>query len=219
MRRILVIIGLYLYVSLHGISLQEAYWAASAQGEYDRWISLETGVIYTGGLWIGNTINPNTNQLEGNAGENVFIEGNGAILDLQGTELTISYCENRLDIEDCIIINGDVHFRGESELFEGTPVGSVKYCTFYNNHDYGFRFMGTGSGVELSHNIFANAIDTGYDYTYLTGYSMEWIPTGINVAISGQGGYPVIEDNWTWFSNSNTNADSLNHFAILCDYG
>ena len=216
----LAMVMLLLYIGFLGaVSLQQAYDMAEPDGIYDRYLILETGVIYTGGLWIGKTINPQINALEGREGENVFIEGNGAILDLQHTELTISYCENRLDIQDCIIINGDVHFRGESELFSATPTGSVNYCTFYNNDDYCFRFMGTGEGVELDHNIFANALETGDEYTYLTGFSMEWLPTGINVGISGQGGVPDIHDNWSWFSDEEVNADSLNHFAVLCDYG
>ena len=214
-----VIAILLIYVGLLGaVSLQQAYEMAEPDGIYDRYLILETGVIYTGGLWIGKTINPQINALEGREGENVFIEGNGAILDLQHTELSISYCENRLDIQDCIIINGDVHFRGESELFTATPTGSVSYCTFYNNDDYCFRFMGTGDGIELNNNIFANALETGDEYIYLTGFSGEWLPTGINVGISGQGGYPSIHDNWSWFSNEETNQDSLNHFVVLCDY-
>ncbi|MCF7920241.1 MAG: right-handed parallel beta-helix repeat-containing protein [Candidatus Cloacimonetes bacterium] len=219
MKKLILLIFIISGIFLQAMSLQQAYELAQSQGIYDRYLILETGVIYTGGLLIGKTLNPLSNTLEGQEGENVFIDGNGAILDLQQTELTISYCQNRLDIQDCIIINGDVHFRGESQLFQAKPEGSISYCTFYNNDDYGFRFMGTGDGVELNHNIFADALETGDDYTYLTGFSMEWIPTGINVAISGQGGYPDIHDNWSWFSDEETNQDSLFHFAVLCDYG
>ncbi|MCF7913079.1 MAG: hypothetical protein K9M99_11160 [Candidatus Cloacimonetes bacterium] len=201
------------------VSLQEMYAASGAQGIYDRYLELETGEIYTGGLWIGKTLNPQTNHLEGCEGEDVFIEGNGAILDLQGSELTIAYCNNRLDMEDCIILNGDVHYRGESALFQAKPEGSVRFCTFYNNDDYCLRFMGTGSDISLHHNIFANARETGDEYTYLTGFSLEWLPTGINVGVSGQGGLPDFHDNWSWFSDIEVNADSLQHIAVMCDYG
>jgi hypothetical protein len=204
---------------LNAVSLQEAYDLSEPEGNYDRYLVLETGVIYSGGLWIGKSLNPQTNHLEGREGEDVFIEGNGAILDLDGAELSISYCNNRLDIQDCIIINGDIHYRGESGLYLAKPVGSVSYCTFYNNDDYCFRFMGTGSDIELHHNIFANSIETGDEYNYLTGFSMEWIPTGINVAVSGQGGLPDFHDNWSWFSDENLNYDLLRHVSILCDYG
>jgi len=219
MKKILVVILAVIMAKISAVSLQEIYDGSGAQGNYDRYLVLETGVIYTGGLWIGKTLNPQTNHLEGIEGEDVFIEGNGAILDLEGSELTISYCNNRLDIQDCIIINGDVHYRGESELFQAKPIGEVSYCTFYNNDDYCFRFMGTGEDIELHHNIFSNARETGDEYTYLTGFSMEWIPTGINVAISGQGGLPYFRDNWSWFSDEIANADSLRHIAVLCDYG
>lgn len=219
MKNVVLIIILLLSFWLHSVSLQEIYADALPQGEYDRYLVLETGHVYTGGLWIGRSLNPQTNSLEGEEGENVFIEGNGAILDLQHTELTISYCNNRLDIIDCIIINGDIHYRGESGMFLAKPYGSVSYCTFYNNDDYCFRFMGTGENIELHHNIFANSQETGDEYTYLTGFALEWLPTGINVGVSGQGGLPDFHDNHSWFVDQQVNADSLNHLAIMCDYG
>jgi len=218
-KKILFVFLIVLISRLSAMSLKEVYDSSGVQGEYDRYLILETGIIYTGGLWIGKTLNTQTNHLEGMDGEDVFIEGNGAILDLEGSELTISYCNNRLDIQDCIIINGDVHYRGESALFQAKPEGVVSYCTFYNNDDYCFRFMGTGEDMVLHHNIFTNAKETGDEYTYLTGFSMEWLPTGINVAISGQGGYPGYHDNWSWFIDETANADSLRHIAVLCDYG
>jgi hypothetical protein len=219
MKKTVFILLMLKIVFLNGLSLQEVYDGAGSQGEYDRYLVLETGVVYRGGLWIGKSLNPQNNHLEGLEGEDVFIEGNGAILDLEGTELTISYCNNRLDMVDCIIINGEVHYRGESGLFLAKPVGSISYCTFYGNDDYCLRLMGAGTEMEIHHNIFANSLETGDDYTYLTGFSMEWIPTGINVAVSGQGGYPGISDNWSWFSDEEINADSLRHWAVLCDYG
>lgn len=219
MKETVSFILLLVCVPLLAISLEEVYDQSGEQGEYERYLVLETGEVYRGGLWIGKSLNPLTNSLEGEEGEDVFIEGNGAILDLEGTELTISYCENRLDIIDCIIINGDIHYRGESELFTATPTGSVSYCTFYNTDDYCIRFMGTGAGIEIHHNIFTNAKETGDEYTYLTGFSLEWLPTGINVGISGQGGFPGFHNNWSWFSDEEINEDELHHFAVMCDYG
>ncbi len=219
MRKVFWLAILLIISELSGISLREAYESAQAQGEYDRYLILNTGEVYSGGLWIGKTLNPYNNHLEGQEGEDVFIEGNGAILDLQGSELTISYCNNRLDIQDCVIINGEIHYRGEASLFLARPTGEVKYCTFYNTDDYCLRLMGAGQEMAFHHNIFANAIETGDEYTYLTGFSMEWLPTGINVAVSGQGGLPDYHDNWSWFSDEEVNSDSLHHVAVLCDYG
>ena len=219
MKKIIMVFLIILMAGLGADSLKEVYDGSGQQAGYDRYLVLETGVVYTGGLWIGKTLNPQTNHLEGIEGEDVFIEGNGAILDLQGSELTISYCNNRLDIQDCIIINGDVHYRGESGLYLAKPQGIVSYCTFYNTDDYCFRFMGTGTDMSLHHNIFTNALETGDEYTYLTGFSLEWLPTGINVGVSGQGGLPGFHDNWSWFSEEEANADTLRHLAIMCDYG
>ena len=151
------------------------------------------------------------------------IVGNGAILDLQGEQLCISYCNNILEIDNCIIINGNIRYRGinlAGELIE--PTGYVEYCTFYNTHDYGVRIYGAGGGIRVERNIFVNTIETGDDFSYLNGSPMEWLPTGANVCISvfyGTYGVPDLIDNWSFHDHQVINSEPLRHFMELCEYG
>jgi hypothetical protein len=205
------------------VTLREAYEAAGPGGGYDRDVVLQTGQVYTGGLLVGPVYSPMTWEMEGEPGEDVRITGNGAVLDLEGRQICISYCENRLDIEDCIILNGNIRFRGiNTASYELIPEGSVRYCTFYEPHDYGVRLQGAGRGVTLERNIVVDAVDTGPDFLYTHGSSNDWLPTGSSFAPSVQSGYygtPVIRDNWSWHSDPGANTDSLRHFVLLCEYG
>jgi hypothetical protein len=204
-------------------SLREAYDAAGPGSGYDRDVVLETGVVYTGGLLVGPILSPFSWELEGRAGEDVRITGNGAILDLQGEQICISFCENRLDIEDCVVINGNIRFRGINTAdYVEIPEGSVRYCTFYTPHDYGIRLQGAGQAITIERNIVVDAVDTGWDFIYTHGAPLEWLPTGTNISASGQFGYygvPVIRENWSWHSDPAINATPLAHFSYLCEYG
>ena len=172
---------------------------------------------------IGNIFSPITTELEGNEGQDVKIVGNGAILDLQGEQICISYCNNILEIDNCIIINGNIRYRGinlTDELIE--PTGYVEYCTFYQPHDYAVRIYGAGSGIRLERNIFVDAKNTGDDFTYINGSPMEWLPTGANVAISifyGTYGTPNLIDNWSFHDHPGINSNPIRHFVQLCEYG
>ncbi|MBD3236488.1 MAG: hypothetical protein GF330_07280, partial [Candidatus Eisenbacteria bacterium] len=66
------------------ISLREAYDRAGPAHGYGKYLELETGEVYTGGLLIGPILSPISWRLEGPPGCDVRIVGNGAILDLQG---------------------------------------------------------------------------------------------------------------------------------------
>ncbi len=216
----IAILNLLLLISttIYCISLKEVYDIAPAFGEYDKYLVLETGVIYTGGLLIGKVYERMNLALSQEEGKDVRIVGNGAILDLQGEQICISFCNNRLDIENCVIINGGIRFRG---MFvypeEYRPTGSVEYCTFFQPHDYAIRLVGEGDFINIERNIFIDAVDTGCDFNYITGKSMEYLPTGINVAIGY--GYTFLLDNWSFHSNQIINADMINHFAGFCDDG
>jgi hypothetical protein len=191
--------------------------AGPAQG-YDKYIVLDTGVTYTGGLWLGATFNRITAQFEGPT-ESVRIVGNGAILDLRGGELTIAYCQGRLDIDDCVVLNGDIDFRGylegENDL---RPQGSVRYVTFYRPHDYGVRLFGCGAGILIERNIVVDAVRTGDDFMFLTGVAHPWLPTGAGFCGSIQNPLPFY-DNWSYHTNPLVNSDPLRHFLVLCDFG
>lgn len=223
MKKAFFILILLLSMSLDSISLKEVYESAPSFAGYDKYLELETGQVYTGGLLIGNIFNPITALLEGDEEADVKIVGNGAILDLQGEQICISYCSNILEIDNCIIINGNIRFRGinlTDELIE--PTGYIGYCTFYNAHDYGVRLNGAGDGIRLERNIFVNTIETGDDFSYINGSPMDWLPTGASIAISvfyATYGVPELVDNWSFHEHPQINFDPLRHYLELCEYG
>lgn len=204
------------------MSLKEAFDLAGPGNGYDKYIELETGVVYTGGLLVGQVFSPITWILEGEEGLDVGIVGNGAILDLQGEQICLSYCNNRLDVEDCIILNGNIRYRGMLiSGYEMRPAGTVRHVTFYGPHDYGVRLQGAGTGILLERNLTVNAIDTGPDYIYTNGISHFNLPTGTNISFSiqGQYGWPAIRENWSFHTDPETNDRPLAHFSLLCEYG
>ncbi len=224
MKKFIFLVIIFLIISFsYSITLKEVYESAPSQDEYDKYLVLETGVTYTGGLLIGKIFDPIITDLLGPEGLDVRIEGNGAILDLKGEQICISYCNNKLDIDNCIIINGNIRYRGiNNPTGIEIPTGYIQYCTFYQPHDYAVRLQGTGGNITLERNIFVDAVNTGDDYMYLTGIPMEWLPTGANVAISifyGTYGIPILLDNWSYHSEEDINLDLNNHFTELCEYG
>ena len=223
MKKTLFLFLLIAISNVYSISLKEIYETSPVMGEYDKYLTLETGVTYTGGLLVGKIFDPIISVLSGPEGVNVRIEGNGAILDLQGEQICISYCNNKLDIDNCIIINGNIRYRGiNNPTGIEIPTGYVEYCTFYQPHDYAIRLQGAGGNITIERNIFVDAVDTGDDFTYLNGSSMEWLPTGSNVAISifyGTYGIPTLLDNWSFHSDEEINLDPTRHFVELCEYG
>jgi len=224
MKKHILLFLIFLVINpIFSISLKEVYEVAEPGSNYDKFIELETGVTYTGGLLIGNLLNLENGELEGDGGYDVKIQGNGAILDLDGQEICISYCGKRLDIEDCVIIHGNIRFKGiNSSDHIQMPTGSVSYVTFYDCHDYAIRIQGAGQGVLLERNIAVNAIDTGLDFIYVSGCSSDWLPTGINYAPSGQFGFygvPEVKENFSYFEDIHENMENINHFTYLCEYG
>ncbi len=205
------------------VTLKEMYDLAPAQEGYDRYLELETGVTYTGGLLIGQVLDPLTHDLDGAPGNDVRIVGNGAVLDLQGEQLCISYCEGRLDIDDCVILNGNIRFRGINTFdHQAMPTGSVRQVTFYRPHDYGIRLQGAGEDVILEWNLVVDVVETGWDWIYHTGIASEWLPTGASISPSCQVGFygwPLIADNWTFHSVDSLNVYPLTHYMLLCEYG
>jgi hypothetical protein len=195
-------------------TLREAVQAAGPANGYDRWVELQTGEVYTGGLQIGPSFRPYSDQPWGEAGQDVRIVGNGAILDLQGQQILVSYCNNRLDIDDCVILGGGVRFRGYHPA-HAEPVGSVRHVTFWRPHDYGVRMQNTGPGITVERNIIVDAIDTGLDFIYLTGIPSDWMPTGTSITGCVQSGSPVIHENWSYHEDPGDNLDPLAHFSFL----
>ena len=133
-------------------------------------------------------------------GANVSIIGNGAILDLQGGVITIQYTDKRLDITDCVIINGGVKFRGSTVGTNLIPRGSVSHVTFYQAEDYAIRIRCAGAGISITNNIFVDTYGTGDDFVNYTSETLEWLPTGHNLVTTifvETYGAPEINDNWS----------------------
>ncbi len=200
--------------------LQAAFEAAPAQDGYDRYLVLETGRVYTGGLLVGAIWDDDRQDfLPAGGGLDVCIEGNGAILDLQGQPLCISFCDQRLDIRDCIITGGEVRFRGDlSPTEDRAPQGSVRHCTFWRPEGYAVRLQGAGAGILVERNIVVDPVDVGLGFMIWSGAAGPNLPTGLALGLSVQSatfGEPTVRENWTWFSDPQLNADPLHHFGFL----
>ena len=125
MQNIRLIFTFVIYQSIVGATtLQSVFDTAGPGNEYDKFVSLSPEIIYTGGLGI----------FEGD----VFIEGNGAIIDLQdGSGIWVyadEYYPATLDIQYCTIIDGA--YFGLS--YGGTSKGSITNCNFVRN-DFGIK--------------------------------------------------------------------------------
>ncbi len=216
MRRLLAISMLLLLwpVLAGGVTLREAVQSAGPAGGYDRWVQLETGVVYTGGLLNGPIFMPFSHKPNGPPGEDIRIVGNGAILDLQGGQICVSYCNNRLDIDDCVILNGGIRWRGY-HLFDLHPVGSARNITFYRPHDYALCARNAGPGIVLERNLIVDVVDTGSDFLMFNGMPFDWIPTGSGAAFCITTSPPLARENWSWHSDRALNLDPLTHFTFL----
>ncbi|MBN1967772.1 MAG: hypothetical protein JXR48_02115 [Candidatus Delongbacteria bacterium] len=219
--KITTLLSLILTMHLYSISLKEVYDQAGPNGIYDKYLQLENGVTYSGGLLIGTIHNFDGNQFEENLDANVAIIGNGAVLDLGGEQISISYCNNILDISDCVIINGNIRYRGKGDekgsKTELIPKGSVINVTFYKPHDYAVRLQGAGTDVILSKNIVVDPICTGDDFKF-TGSPSPYNPTGEAFALSileDVYGFADVNNNWTYFTDRVLNNQLFNHFALV----
>ena len=161
----------FLFLSPAGaITLQSVYDAAGPLNGYDKYVVLEQDIIYTGEIGV----------YEGN----VFIEGNGAIVDLnEGLGIWVYAEENypaSLDIEFVTIINGGYN----GLTFNGTSIGNISNCNFIQNMfgiqamdgaeinvencnfidigQYGIAIRGTVASLEISHsNFWENELGCG----------------------------------------------------------
>ncbi|MBT4334006.1 MAG: hypothetical protein HOD64_12110, partial [Candidatus Cloacimonetes bacterium] len=70
MKRLLILLLLIGTSNIYSITLKEVYKTAPTQGEYDKYLALETGVTYTGGLLIGPIYDPIIDELSGPQGLN-----------------------------------------------------------------------------------------------------------------------------------------------------
>ena len=130
---------------LLSISLQEAYDEANSYQEYDKYLFLDSNITYTGGLGI----------YEGN----VFIDCNGAIIDLQEGQGIWLYADEEynssLDIQHCSIVNG--LYYGLS--FGGISTGNIYNCNFHSTN-FGLKLFDESS-VYITNSIFINQQSMG----------------------------------------------------------
>ena len=168
---ILTFISVFFISFANGITLQSVFDASGPGNGYDKYVVLEQDMIYTGEVGI----------YEGD----IFIEGNGAIVDLnEGLGIWV-YAEEeypaKLDIEFVTIINGGYN----GLTFNGTSTGnisncnfisnlfgiqimddvniSVKNCNFIDNSQYGIAVRGTTATLdEINHsNFWENGLGCG----------------------------------------------------------
>ena len=122
----LSIIAVFCVSLLQGITLQSVFDASGPGNGYDKYVILEQDMVYTGEVGV----------YEGN----VFIEGNGAIVDLnEGVGIWV-YAEEEypasLEIEYVTIINGGYN----GLTFNGSSTGNISNCNFIQNA-FGIQIM------------------------------------------------------------------------------
>ena len=164
-----IIFGVYLSIA-SGITLQSVFDASGPGYGYDKCVVVEQDMIYTGEVGI----------YEGN----VFIEGNGSIVDLnEGLGIWV-YAEEEypanLDIEYVTIINGGYNgltFNGIStgnisncnfidngfgiQIMDDVNI-TVNNCNFAGNAQYGIAIRGTVASFEISYsNFWGNELGCG----------------------------------------------------------
>ena len=146
-------LGLFSFFTLiFSSTLQEAFDNSEPFGNYDKYIILSQDMIYTGGIGI----------YEGK----IFIDGNGAIIDLiDGSGIWVYSTEDspsQLDIQYTTIINGAYY----GINYSGNSSGKIVNCNFINN-DFGAKFFDTCSVVIENSNFIQSA-------TYAIGlYTLE----------------------------------------------
>ena len=126
--------------SVENITLQSVFDVAESKNEYDKYVVLEKDVTYIGGVGV----------YEGN----VFIEGNGAIVDLQnGTGIWVYGDEivpANVDMEYLTVMNAEWY----GVFFGGLATGSITNCNFINN-GYGVQLYDYAE-IQIKNSNFVN---------------------------------------------------------------
>ena len=126
--------------SVENITLQSVFDAAESKNEYDKYVVLEKDVTYIGGVGV----------YEGN----VFIEGNGAIVDLQnGTGIWVYGDEivpANVDMEYLTVFNAEWY----GVFYGGMATGSITNCNFINN-GYGVQLYDYAE-IQIKNSNFVN---------------------------------------------------------------
>ena len=149
---------IFLFAILNGESLYQVYQNAEPGNGFDKYMVLNPDMVYTGGF--------------GTSVYSVYLEGNGAVIDLQGgTGIWMSGDENSspsILLKGCTIINGGyygVNFSGYGthEISDcnfvndtwGIQVGEHTFTTIRNcnliDNTYGLAIIGLDAGVNLAY--------------------------------------------------------------------
>ena len=150
-------------------SLQNMFDTAVPSEGYDRYIILHPDTIYFGGIGIFE--------------DSVFIEGNGAVIELEnGSGIWIygdSESMGSLNINRCTIKNGAYYGLNYSGISTGsitncnivnsemgiqlmdTSITVIKNCNLIDNNVYGIAVYSTNPAVEIS---YCNTWNNGEDY-------------------------------------------------------
>ena len=202
-------------ITVNAISLQEMYDNAVNENGYDKYIELETGVTYTGGLEL--------DALNGDPDQDVAIIGNGAVIYMDSSGIVFSNIDGRLDVENCVIVKGQIRYKRDGiyatnpdSIANVRPVGSVKYVTFYQPYNYGIRLKGTGTGILLERNLIMSTIEDECEDEDPRN------PTGIGIAFSSTEdsyGSPEIIDNWSFKSSWEDHNGNIGEYWKLCESG
>ena len=181
MKKIVLSILLLIFgFNAYSIILKEVYEIAPAQGEYDKYLVLETGVIYTGGLLIGKIYDPNIADLSGQAGIKIEFQGYYSI-DVKGTILAMGEPENvihfsSLQPELFIIDHSEfgawngIKFNNISTL---NNTSKLEYCIFEYSKSFeekgGVVHIYNVSSLEIANCIFRNNVSDfggaiGFEY-------------------------------------------------------
>ncbi len=158
-----------LVLPLYSETLYHAYQNSQPSEGYDHYVMLSPDTLYTGGLGV----------FEGS----VFIQGNGAVIDLESGGGIWVYADQftpvNLTIDRCTVINGayyGVNFAGYStgtvrncnlinsgmgfQAFDYAVV-EIKNCNLVDNGIYGLAIYSTNPTVSIS---YCNAWNNGEDY-------------------------------------------------------
>jgi len=134
----------------HCVTLQSVYLSAPSQAGYDRYLELESGMTYTGGIDVSS-------------GMTVCIKGNGATIDLQGSMIQVVDYTARLDIDHCVLVHGGNpdYGPGQAALNFVASSGNVINNTIYGN-TVGIRvYLSPLNAVRIKNNIIVKNLLAG----------------------------------------------------------
>ena len=124
---------------IFSISLQEMYINAQAENGYDKYIILDPNQIYTGGIGIFD--------------ENIYIEGNGAVIDLENNLGIWAFSDEEItaniNISRCSIINGSEY----ALSFAGFSTGHIINCNLINSN-FGIKIFDYATVIMKNSNLY-----------------------------------------------------------------